>query len=663
MLILHASLIIMKTIRFFRKYKPAIRITALAIGILVITFALFRNPLLRWYAKKKINYFNNQYHCAFSLEGLRFSGLTGIWVQKAQLNSPTGDTLLLGEDIHIKLGLGKSIHPTAIQGKMFLLYLSYEKGNTNWSFIFKEKSSKTDTIQHQPIDLSSRARILSRLLFHYLPDLAQFSHFEIRASYEGVPLKISSDSLIFSNKPFNNHFRLMDDSTDFDLKVEGYLNRSTKQGGVKIFPENQKRQWLPFLTRAAATGVNFDTLKINFIETHRDKKIYQILLKGEVVRLRADNRALSDDIVTINHAAANVGLIIQKNIAETDGEAIAVLNGLRLPFSASLQLKPQPVIRLNINTGWLPASHLFDALPEGLFDNLHEIRVKGDLAYHLKVELDTQHPDSLVFESKLNQRNFSILSFGRTPLNLMNEPFLYTAYEKGKPVRSFIVGPENPNFIPLEQIPQSLQHAVLTSEDGGFFQHNGFLPDAFREAMIANLKAGKFVRGGSTISMQLVKNVFLNRHKTIIRKLEEALIVWLIENKRITSKERMFEVYLNIIEWGPLIYGIKEASWFYFNKKPGALTLAESIFLASIIPSPKKFMYYVDGEGHPKPLLQNYYRLMGTKMVAKGFLTEDQLPLLDPFSVKIKGPAVNYLPQADTLPADSLQVVLPLEGI
>ena len=78
--------------------------------------------------------------------------------------------------------------------------------------------------------------------------------------------------------------------------------------------------------------------------------------------------------------------------------------------------------------------------------------------------------------------------------------------------------------------------------------------------------------------MQLVKNVFLSRKKTIARKAEEALIVWLIENNNLTSKERMFEVYLNIIELGPGIYGVGEASRFYFNKKPAELTLSESIF-------------------------------------------------------------------------------------
>src|SRR5664279_2476881 len=116
--------------------------------------------------------------------------------------------------------------------------------------------------------------------------------------------------------------------------------------------------------------------------------------------------------------------------------------------------------------------------------------------------------------------------------------------------------------------------------------------------MILNIKERRFARGGSTITMQLVKNVFLNRNKTIARKLEEILLVWLIENQQLCSKERMFEVYLNIIELGPHIYGANEAAHFYFKKDASKLNLQESIFLASIIPKPKWFMYSFDKSGN-----------------------------------------------------------------
>ena len=143
-----------------------------------------------------------------------------------------------------------------------------------------------------------------------------------------------------------------------------------------------------------------------------------------------------------------------------------------------------------------------------------------------------------------------------------------------------------------------------------------------REALIYDLQVERFARGGSTITMQLVKNVFLNRNKNIARKLEEALIVWLIETERLTSKDRMYEVYLNIVEWGPLVYGAQEAAAYYFKKRPSQLTAEESIFLASIIPKPKHFRNSFTGDMKLKENLEGYYRLIAERLAKKGVISE-----------------------------------------
>ena len=116
------------------------------------------------------------------------------------------------------------------------------------------------------------------------------------------------------------------------------------------------------------------------------------------------------------------------------------------------------------------------------------------------------------------------MEYGATPLSKMSEEFTYTAYENGMPVRSFPIGPSWEHFTPLDSISPLLRMSVMQSEDGAFFYHKGFLPDAIREALIYDLQVKRFARGGSTITMQLVKNVFLNRNKNFARKLEEALI-------------------------------------------------------------------------------------------------------------------------------------------
>jgi membrane peptidoglycan carboxypeptidase len=174
--------------------------------------------------------------------------------------------------------------------------------------------------------------------------------------------------------------------------------------------------------------------------------------------------------------------------------------------------------------------------------------------------------------------------------------------------------------------------AVLQSEDGGFFYHQGFLPDAIREAMVYDLKERRFARGGSTISMQLVKNVFLNRRKNIARKLEEALIVWLIEQNRLTSKECMFEVYLNIAEWGPGVYGLLEASEFYFGKRPSQLTLEECIYLASIIPKPKHYRSSFEAEALLLP--KDFVSLSISKVIWQRYIFVLTIPIKSSFSHK-----------------------------
>jgi membrane peptidoglycan carboxypeptidase len=148
--------------------------------------------------------------------------------------------------------------------------------------------------------------------------------------------------------------------------------------------------------------------------------------------------------------------------------------------------------------------------------------------------------------------------------------------------------------------------------------------------------------------MQLVKNVFLSRDKTISRKAEEALIVYLIENLHLVSKERMLEVYLNVIEWGPNIYGVGEASRFYFNKTPSALSLQESIFLAGIIPRPKAFKYQFDQEGNLKPYLAGYFRILTGRMAFKGWINPQDTTGLQP-NVKLTGPALRMVVPVDTV--------------
>jgi hypothetical protein len=256
------------------------------------------------------------------------------------------------------------------------------------------------------------------------------------------------------------------------------------------------------------------------------------------------------------------------------------------------------------------------------------------------------------FDSRLDKQDFRVIRYGKTDLTKLNGVFTYTPYEHGKPMPSRVIGPQNPYFTPLSEISPNLQYAVMTAEDPSFYSNHGFVEESFRSSLATNFKEKKFKRGGSTISMQLVKNAFLSREKTIARKIEEILIVWIISNNQVMTKDRMLEVYFNIIEWGNDVYGIGEASRYYFNKTPAELTIGESIYLASIVPHPKTGLYSFMPDGSLRPGLVGYFNLIGNLMSSRGKTAPDSSGY-GFYSVRLKESLRKEAP-ADTTVADSI---------
>lgn len=128
--------------------------------------------------------------------------------------------------------------------------------------------------------------------------------------------------------------------------------------------------------------------------------------------------------------------------------------------------------------------------------------------------------------------------------------------------------------------------AVVVSEDGSFYDHNGFDWFELRESFKKDLKTGHFARGGSTITQQLAKNLYLTKEKSIFRKIREAIIASQIEE--LLTKEEILEKYFNVVEFGPKVYGIKAAAQFYFSKRVSELTVTEGAWLAMLLPNPIK---------------------------------------------------------------------------
>jgi len=142
-------------------------------------------------------------------------------------------------------------------------------------------------------------------------------------------------------------------------------------------------------------------------------------------------------------------------------------------------------------------------------------------------------------------------------------------------------------WVPLTEIAPVLQHAVIISEDASFYFHEGFDWEGIREAALRDLAEGRLQRGGSTITQQLAKNLYLSSGKTLLRKANEALIADALE--RHLTKKRILELYLNVVEWGQGVYGAEAAARHHFGKHAADLSPEEAALLAAMLPSPRAY--------------------------------------------------------------------------
>ncbi len=187
----------------------------------------------------------------------------------------------------------------------------------------------------------------------------------------------------------------------------------------------------------------------------------------------------------------------------------------------------------------------------------------------------------LIYEFVKIDREIERLKYENPKITALMQQRISEAKKKGKPYKI------NQVWIPLSKISPYLIDAVIVSEDASFFSHQGIDWYEVKESLKKNFEKGKIVRGASTITMQVAKNLFLSTSRNPLRKFVEVLIALRMEQK--LSKRRILEIYLNIVELGDGIFGVESASRRYFGKSASELTLEESARLASIIPSPLKY--------------------------------------------------------------------------
>lgn len=236
-----------------------------------------------------------------------------------------------------------------------------------------------------------------------------------------------------------------------------------------------------------------------------------------------------------------------------------------------------------------PCDRLAQAVPAGLLPTMAgRLALEGVLQGRVEVaEVGLGNPWSLTLAATGDLRDCRIQSLGPmhdTRLDLLARRFRIPIDEGQGPI-GLECGPATPEWVPWAQMPPLVQAGPVLTEDGSYYLHEGFSRVNLEKGLRLDLALGRYAYGGSSLTQQLVKNLFVGRTKTLARKLEEALIVVAMERR--FDKRSMLEIYLNCIEFGPNVYGIGPAARFYFDKTPATLTPTEVAFLMHLKPAPK----------------------------------------------------------------------------
>ncbi|WP_394834194.1 transglycosylase domain-containing protein [Pendulispora rubella] len=301
--------------------------------------------------------------------------------------------------------------------------------------------------------------------------------------------------------------------------------------------------------------------------------------------LSISNPKLADDVVRgLAISARARGALNDKGLLRID-DAQATLGALRVAVRGTLEQTGSHALgSLSFAVPQAQCQALFESIPGALLPTLSGAAMKGTFGGKGQLQFDSRKLDDLLLDYDFDNLCKLTVVPQEIDHGRFTKPFLHQVYHPDGTVGQEETGPGTEAWTELGAISPFLQVAVLTTEDGAFFRHHGFNHRAIRDSLIANLKARRFVRGASTITMQLAKNLFLSREKTLSRKFEEVILASYLEQN--FSKQEIMELYLNVVEFGPDVYGVGHASEHYFGRKPEEIHLPEAFFLSSLLPRP-----------------------------------------------------------------------------
>lgn len=626
-------------------------LSLLVIGSILLF--IFRNVLLDQVIEKAVIKMQRDYQCNLGIKEAQFDGLDHIYMKAISLKPMQGDTIVTIGELKTGFNFWK-----ILTGTLQVTDLSINRGYIQWvktvegsNFDAFLKSKKEAGGTKKATDYADFVNRLTTRFLNLIPTQMQVEGFALKVNDKGHQTQLDFTQLTLNNNQLESQIKVAENNKTQWWRLAGFADPRNRKTDLLFKNLHHDTVQLPFIQHQFHLKTAFKSARFQLKNLGMEQGEFHANGMASIHKLILNHPKIASKDVAIQQAQVDFHWILGERQIQLDSNSQITLGKLKCrPYLLYAQEKGK-TIALQLKIPKTKAQDFITALPKGLFSHFEGMQASGNFSYQLDFKFNDQQPNDLVFESKLQPENLKITHYGAADLRKINSGFIYRAIENGIAQRPIIVGPENLMYTPLSAISPYLQKCVLTSEDPSFMHHSGFISEAFKQSIAKNIRTKKFARGASTISMQLVKNVFLTREKTLSRKLEEILLVYILEKQRIATKERMLEVYFNIIEWGPNVYGIGEAAQYYFQKKPEALTFKECLYLATIIPKPKGFMYRFDSDRKEKKFALQQQNFLTQLMLRRKWITpEDTLGYSQP--LQLTGEALSRL---KTKVADTIQ--------
>lgn len=673
---------------FFFKYWKVI-VSGFLLTVIIIIFVL--PPVLQAVIEKKIveavARTEKKIGRPITIRSLRFMNTASIALEKVSIGSDSVTSARLvaagfslpgplveirNIQVDIYLGgifTGQFVQSIMIDSVSAQLVKTSDSTNNYISLINAFQTSSLNVPgSSQPVEKNKIARFIDTYLEKKLPsldirhlDLTYRDYSALRLSNrktgkKPAELKLDNFSMklresLLRDAQFELRGMVLQDAAKNHVEINGTLNHSKRRLILNALFDSHFK--IPFLSSVFDGNLSLRSFDAEIFSIEGDDIRSNVKASLNISDMEIESEVIADKKLR----DVNLGFDLDLNIGPDDviihPETKAYLNKITGFIEGKIdRLHGEPLFDLKFKLPMIAMDDFFSSVPSALMTRLEGIKVKGSFEFEAALNLDFTQLDSVKYRPTLRlSEDFKVLSLGDSiEVKMLRDSFDYTFEREDKTDSSFLVGISNPYYYPLDSVPPILINSVLFCEDNSFFKNDGFNVLQIGRSLRDNIRAKHFARGASTISMQFTKNIYLSREKTIARKFQELILTWLFNHEKFLDekhdkekhKRRLLEIYLNIIEWGPDVHGVGRATEFYFHKKPKDLTVGESVFLATIIPNPKKYdRYFEDGE--PKKKHMNFMNLIVKMLHEKDVI--DSLTMVQnlPCTFRITGEARRFM--------------------